>query len=80
MQMRKLLLANYSNQEANKIYLCPVYLNVDPIYDFLTQTVAISDRNSKTRSICLDYTHPSPTGYYKIADSLYSMIKYLATL
>lgn len=78
--MRDLLISNFAGRENSNIYLCPVYLNVDPMNDFKTSEVTISSRNNMTRTICTDTTHPDVTGYGKIADSIYSMIKYLATL
>ena len=81
LRMHEFFIDNYDNREDEKIYLCPVYLNIDPYHDYPSQTNSISSRNTDiTYNYCTDGTHPATVGYYKIADVIYSLIKYFAYL
>jgi lysophospholipase L1-like esterase len=81
LRMNQLLIDTYDGHETDKLYLVPVYLNVDPEHDYNSNTVQISERNdSYTMIVATDAVHPSAVGYKKIADVLYSYIKYFATL
>ena len=76
----KKLIEHYDNREDENIFLVPVYLNVDPLNDFNTTTQQISARNTKTKVVCTDSTHPNNAGYLKIADVIFGYIKYFASL
>jgi hypothetical protein len=77
----KKLIEEYDNRESEKLYLVPVYLNVDPDHDYPYETVNISARNTAfTMDVCTDTVHPSTIGYNKIADVIYSYIKYFGRL
>ena len=77
----KKLIEVYDGRESELIYLVPVYLNVDPDHDFNSSVVPISTRNPDvTMTICTDNVHPANSGYYKIADVIYSMIKFFGSL
>ena len=78
--LTKKLIEHYDNREDENLFLVPIYLNVDPLNDFNTTTIQISNRNPKTMTICTDNIHPSNYGYYKIADVLFAYIKYFASL
>ena len=79
LRMNKLLINTYSNSESNKIYLVPVYINLDPYHDYTSQTVYVNDRDTThTMEIVNDAVHPAIIGYEHIADVIYSYIKYFA--
>ena len=74
----KALIEEFDNRESDNIYLAPYYLNIDPNNDFNFTNTAISNRNPNvTIKTASDTVHPSTIGYYKIADVLYSVIKYI---
>ena len=71
----------FDNQQNNKIYLVPVYFNVDPYHDFPYETVPVSaDNNAFTMDVATDKVHPALPGYQKISDVIYSYIKYFGNL
>lgn len=73
----KALIEEYDNRESDGIYLMPYYLNIDPDNDFNFSSENVSDRNPNMNiKIASDKVHPSTYGYYKIADVIYSTIKY----
>ena len=79
--MNKELIKKYDGKESDRIYLVPVYLNVDPDHDYPYQSVNISARNDAFQmDVCTDAVHPSNIGYNKIADVVYSYIKYFGSL
>lgn len=79
--MNKWLISTYDGREDENIYLVPVYLNVDPYHDYRASEVAVSSRNSDfTMVVDSDAVHPATAGYKKIADVIYSYIKYFASL
>lgn len=79
--MNKWLIETYDNREDEKIYLVPVYLNVDPYHDYRASVVPVSSRNTEfTMTVDTDSVHPARVGYNKIADVIYSYIKYFAYL
>lgn len=78
--MTKMLIDTFDSRENENLYLMPVYLNVDPLNDFNITEVALSARNPTIIKRCIDVIHPADSGYYKIADVIYSYIKYLGSL
>lgn len=81
MRIHDLLIRRYDNRESEKIYLCPVYLNVDPYHDYPQAMQAVSRRNTRfTEAIGSDYVHPTIEGYNKCADVIYSLIKYFGSI
>lgn len=79
--MNKWIISTYDNREDERLYLVPVYLNVDPYHDYRYQEVQVSNRNPDFKMVIdSDSVHPSSYGYYKIADVMYSYIKYFAYL
>ena len=79
--MNKWLIETYDNREDERIYLVPVYLNVDPYHDYRASVVPVSSRNTEfTMTVDTDSVHPARVGYNKIADVIYSYIKYFAYL
>lgn len=78
---QEIFIKNYDNRENDNIFLVPVYFNIDPEHDYKYKIEQISARNSDfTQIYCLDNIHPSKSGYNKIADVMYTYIKYFASL
>ena len=75
------IIKEFDNRENERIFIVPVGLSLDSIHDFPKSTKPLSARNS---DVIVEYptdtTHPKPCGFYKIADMVYSYIKYMATL
>ena len=77
----KAIIEQFSGRASEKVYLVPVTLNVDPYHDFPVESVNVSTRNSDYQMlVCTDRTHPADAGYFKMADVIYSYIKYFGSL
>lgn len=74
------LIQEYDNRESEGFVVVPVYCVVDTERDFPTESRPICARDSSTEEYVTDETHPKTQGYYKIADVMYTYIKYGATL
>lgn len=75
------ILTAFEGQETNKVYTVPVTLNVDPYHDFPMDSVNVSaDNTSYQMLVTTDKAHPSNAGYAKMADMIYSYIKYFGYL
>lgn len=61
---------------ASKIYLCPLYVNMNLYKDYNFTDVAESERNPELIPVPTDYVHQSAYGFYKNADMMYGTIKY----
>lgn len=83
MSLRSQILAikYFDNRENENIFLVPVYFNVDPEHDYPYKEENVSNDNTLFKHlVCTDRTHPSQIGYQKIADVIFTYIKYLASL
>lgn len=61
----------------DNVYVVPVYRNMDILYDFPTEEVAVSTRNPTTIQRASD-GHPNTYGYLKMADVYYAhLLKYM---
>ena len=77
----KLYIDQYCGRQSELIYTIPVYMVIDTKHDYRTEEVDISARNSDYKLILpTDNIHPATCGFQKIADVLYSFIKYLGYL
>ena len=75
------LIDTFSGKQSNLIYTIPIYLGIDTIHDYRASEVPIDSRNtSYTMLVPTDNIHPTVAGLEKIADMLYSFIKYLGSL
>lgn len=75
------ILTAFEGQEANRVYTVPVTLNVDPYHDFPMESVNVSaDNTAYQMFVTTDKVHPSAAGYAKMADMIYSYIKYFGSL
>lgn len=81
-ELHKYVLDWYDNRENENIYILPISLNVDPLYDYPYQEVNTSARNDNFKEINVtDWVHVNAnTGAWKMADVCYSYIKYFSTL
>ena len=80
LQIQKILIDNFDNQENNNIYLIPTYLYLDNDYDYpmTLENVSASNSDYKLNKVN-DFIHPSNAGYDKIAKSIYPYLKYFGT-
>lgn len=62
-------------QNMANVYLIPINCYLDTSYGFTLSDVAIGGRISTTIRTASDVTHPSPEGYYQIADAYYAFLK-----
>lgn len=69
------MIAKYSNQESNRIYLVPVNVAIDTLNNYPTETVAINSRNSAVVTRQSNGVHPATSGYQQIGDSLFAFLK-----
>ncbi len=77
----KEIIKQFSGRITERIYVVPVTLNVDPYHDFPAQSINVSARNTDFQMlVATDNTHPSDAGYFKMADVIYSYIKYFGSL
>jgi hypothetical protein len=77
----KLQMTAYQNREAEQIFMLPLYLNVDPLWDFPYVTNQfVSSRHTDSYIYVTDNTHPTPSGHYKMADVIYYVMKYAVSL
>lgn len=80
-QMKKQMILTYDNREAEKIYLCPLYLNMDLYEDYDLTDVALSAEDAvKTRKYSADGIHQNSIGFNKNGDTLYYTMKYIESL
>lgn len=62
------------------VYVAPIYLNINRMADWKTETVAESSRNQTEVVRQIDSVHPSKYGYFKFADVYWSVIQYVMGL
>lgn len=74
------LIQEYDGRESEGFVLVPLYCVVDTERDFPTESRPICARDVETVEYVTDQTHPKTQGYYKIADVMYTYIKYGTTL
>ncbi len=69
------MMEKYKNREAENLWIVPAYLNLDCVYNFPQIEVAVSARNPQKITRANNGVHPAATGYYQIADSIYSWLQ-----
>ena len=74
-KLNETIIDAFSNKESENIFIVPINVNLDTIYNFTIGTTVINSRNSNTINDCTDTTHPAKSGYYQIADSYYCFLK-----
>lgn len=65
---------HYDNRTSEKIYLVPTYVNLDTEHHFPTFSSPRNARSGDSIVRVNNGTHPSPSGYEQIGDSVYSWI------
>jgi len=74
---RRHILNTYSASESSNIYICPVHLCLDTIWNYPTTTEAVNARNATTQTILNPADgplHPATSGQDQIADCVYSCL------
>ena len=74
-KLNETIIDAFSNKESENVFIVPINVNLDTIYNFTIGTTVINSRNNNTISDCTDTTHPANSGYYQIADSYYCFLK-----
>ena len=74
-KLNETIIDAFSNKESENIFIVPINVNLDTIYNFTIGTTVMNSRNSNTINNCTDTTHPANSGYYQIADSYYCFLK-----
>ena len=80
-ELKKLMIATFDKRESEKIYVCPLYLNMDLYEDYsLTSVPLSSEDTTKTRLMTADGIHQNQIGLNKNANTMYYTIKYIESL
>lgn len=70
------LINAFGASEASGIYLIPINVNIDTVYNYTTQSIPVNARNpSITFTTAPNGVHPANSGYYQIADSFKAFLK-----
>ena len=69
------IINTFKDKESENVFIVPINVNLDCIYNFNMTTTTINSRNTETIKKCSDDTHPANSGYYQISDSYYSFLK-----
>ena len=84
--LHKASIAAFDNRASENIYVCPMYMGMDLTQDYRMNEVPLSQRdadinngegNGKTRMQVIDTVHQSEVGYWKNADYMYALVKYI---
>lgn len=80
--LHKYVLDWYDGRENENIFIVPIHLNIDPLYDYPYELVDTSAVNSDFKEIYIsDWVHvKKETGGKKMGDTCYTYIKYFSTL
>jgi lysophospholipase L1-like esterase len=70
------LIEVFGTREWENIHIVPAYHNLDSDNNFPTVERSANAHNQNRITVCNNEVHPSPSGYYQIADSLYGWLKY----
>ena len=85
-QLHKATIAAFDNRHNENIYVCPMYMGMDLTQDYNMTEVPLSQRDGdmnsgqgdgKTRMQVTDRVHQSEVGYWKNADYMYALVKYI---
>lgn len=78
----ELLITNFDNAIYNaRVFVCPLYINLDLYNDYDFTETALSARNSTLVKRVVDMVHQSVSaGFPKMSDVMFATIKYLAHL
>ena len=85
-KLHKATITAFDNRQNENIYVCPMYMGMDLQNDYVMTEVALSKRdgdmnsgngNGKTRMQITDNVHQNEVGYWKNADYMYAIVKYI---
>lgn len=85
-RLHKATIAAFDNRQAENIYVCPMYMGMDLTEDYNMEEVPLSKRDGdvnngqgdgKTRMRITDRVHQNNVGYWKNADYMYALLKYI---
>jgi lysophospholipase L1-like esterase len=72
------VLAIYANQQSSRIYIVPVNVNLDTVYNMLKVTTVANARNTTSVERQSNGVHPATSGYQQMADAVWAFMKYHA--
>lgn len=73
------LIAKYTGQEANRIYIVPSNTALDTVHNMsYASATPVNSRNSSTVQRQSNGVHPAISGYQQIADAVWAFLKYYA--
>lgn len=84
--LHKAAIVAFDNRASENIYVCPMYMGMDLTQDYKMNEVPLSQRDGdmnngdgdgKTRMQIVDPIHQSEVGYWKNADYMYALVKYI---
>lgn len=85
-RLHKMTIASFDNRQSENIYVCPMYMGMDLTQDYNMTEVPLSQRDGdmnngqgdgKTRMQITDRIHQNEVGYWKNADYMYALVKYI---
>lgn len=80
LELAESLLSLYQNRENEKIFIVPFYLNFDAESQFNKTTITSNRYENGSTEIISDGTHPTNSGYYRMADTMFYSILYALSL
>ena len=63
-----------TKKQGKNVYLVPAGISVDSANVFNTEERPVNPYSEETEKVAVDAVHPSPAGYYQIADTIYSTL------
>lgn len=74
------LLSYYQGKESQGVYVIPIHLCLDTVYNMGLETIPVNSRNDETYQspIANGGVHPATSGYWQIADVYTAFLKYQA--
>lgn len=81
-RLHKVTIELYDNRQNENIYVCPMYMGMDLTQDYNMTEEPLSSRDGdlntgKTRMLITDHVHQNEVGYWKNADYMYALVKYI---
>lgn len=84
--LHKATIEAFDRRTSERIWVCPMYMGMDLTQDYAMKTLPLSQRdadansgtgNGKTRMQITDRVHQNEVGYWKNADYMYAIVKYI---
>ena len=69
------MLSKFYGKENEKLFIIPVYVNLDCANNYPQNEEPVNARNTKKTKRDFNGVHPAAEGYYQIADSFYFWLK-----